>query len=137
MVLNIHPMLVHFPIAFFISAFVFEAGYCVFKKAPLHHAALSVYGFAVCMTPLVVWSGLAQADQHHLNHPVLTAHKNFALFVLLASLISVPVLWGLHKRFKRMFQFAFLIFTVVFVVGIVFTAYNGGRLVYEYGIGVE
>ena len=137
MAFNLHPIVVHFPIALFISAFIFKIGHCIFKKEWVQHTALSVYGFAVCMTPIVVWTGLAQADQHHLNHPVLTAHKNFALFVLGMSWISVPVLWGLHKKSKHIFKYAFLIFTIVAVVGVVLTAYNGGRLVYEYGIGVE
>lgn len=134
---HLHPMLVHFPIACFIGACVFQTGYFVFKKESLRYSALWVYSLAVCVTPFAVLTGLAEADKHHLNHPVVNAHKNFAFFVLAVSLLSVPLLWQLYKKSGRMLNYVFAFFMVLIVAGIMLTAYNGGRLVYEYGIGIE
>ncbi len=137
MSLNIHPMVVHFPIALFISAFIFEIGHHFFRGESLHQTAVYIYGMAVCMTPLVVWTGWGEAQERHLNHPVLTLHRNFALVLCLMSLISVPFLWWIHKRSTSIFKSVFLVLLSIFSVCVVITAFNGGRLVYEYGVGVE
>lgn len=134
---HLHPMVVHFPIALLISAFIFETGYHLFKRESLHQTAIYIYGLAVCVTPFVVWTGLLEAERNHLNHPVLTLHRNFALVVCWMSLISVPGLWWIHKRSTKIFKLVFLILLAVLSACVVVTAFNGGRLVYEYGIGVE
>ncbi len=134
---HLHPILVHFPIAFFTGAFFLQAGYLIFRKESMRQAAFWFYGLAVCFTPLTLWTGLTEEWKHHLSHPVLTMHKNFAFFVLGVSFVSIPVLWVFHKKYKRTFDYVLMFFMVLLVAGTLVTAYNGGRLVYEYGVGVE
>ena len=133
----LHPALVHFPIALFISAIFFEILSLIFKKIDLHKTAWHIYIFAVLFTPLAVLSGLKEADRLDLHHPVLTLHKNFALLSLGAGIFSFLVCLLLKKKFPPHFRPIFLIFLIVIVVAIVCTAYNGGRLVYDYGAGSE
>ena len=135
--LHLHPMLVHFPIALFVSALVFELLYLLLKKEFLHQAALTVYVLAVCLAPLAVLTGLREADELHLKHPVLDIHRRFALSALWISLASLPVFWLAHRKSKKLFNALFFGTLLAVVACVCVAAYNGGRLVYEYGVGVE
>ena len=135
--LHLHPMLVHFPIALFTSALVFELLHRILKKELFHQAAAAVYVLAVCLTPLAVLSGLREEDELHLKHPVLEIHERFALITLWGSLASLPVLWFIHKWSAKLFKNIFLAVLLAIVACVTITAYNGGRMVYEYGVGVE
>ncbi len=133
----LHPKMIHFPIALFIGAMGMEILSLIFKKDRLHRTALDMYILATVITPLVVLTGLQEAEHLHLGHPVLTIHKNFGLLTMWTSLISLPVLWIVNKRSPKILRAVFLIFVLVIVTLVTITGHNGGRMVYEYGVGVE
>ena len=133
----LHPKLVHFPIAFFIGALGLEIASLVFKKENWHRAAIVIFVMAAAVTPLVVWSGLEEAEHLNLHHPVLYMHKRFALLTMWGSLAALPVLWFAHRRNKAAFRIIFLICLLIFTIFVTITGYNGGRMVYEYGVGVD
>ncbi len=135
--MTIHPMLVHFPIALWVSAFLFEAGHLILKKDSLHRTAIQIFWMAVCLTPLVVWTGLLEEQKYHLNHPVLTQHKTYAFCLLWGSLASAPILLWLSRKSVKIFKIVFLACTLVATIGVILTGYYGGKLVFEYAIGVE
>lgn len=132
----LHPKLIHFPIALFLSAMGLEVLSLVFNKESLHRTALHIYVLAALTTPLAVLTGLQDAKHIHLNHPILTVHKNFAFLTMWGSLASLPILWLIRKNAK-VFRVVFLILTLVIVTFVTITGHNGGRMVYEYGVGVE
>ena len=133
----IHPKLVHFPIALIISAMGMQGLGLLLKKDFLCNGAWLMFVSAVIAMPVVIFSGLLEADRLHLHHPVLTAHKNFAFTALWLSLIALPVLWFMRAKNNKFFQIIFLIvlFAVASLVGL--AAHQGGRMVYEYGVGVS
>ncbi len=133
----LHPRMVHFPIALFLSAMGLEVLSLIFKKERLHRTALDIYIFATVITPLVVLTGLQEAEHLHLSHPVLSAHKTFAFLTMGASLISLPILWLARKQSEPGYRAVFLIFLVIIMVLVILTGHNGGRMVYEYGVGVS
>jgi uncharacterized membrane protein len=135
--LPLHPMLVHFPIALFISALVLELAYQILKREFLHQAALTVYVLGVCSMPLTAWVGWLEAEELHLKHPVLDLHMRFALTALWISLASLPALWLIHQKSRRLFNAVFMAVLVLVVVFVSAAGYNGGRMVYEYGVGVQ
>ena len=97
--IHLHPMVVHFPIALFISALGFEMLSLILKKENLHQSALRIYILAVLTTPLVVLTGLWEADEWHLvSHPVFNLHKTFALVTMGMALVTLPILWIMKKR---------------------------------------
>ena len=136
--LPLHPMVVHFPIALFVSALGLEFLSLILKKESLHQTALQIYILASVVAPLVAWTGLEEAEELHLvKHPVLDLHRALALFTMGLALVTLPILWIAKKRIAHSFRVIFFIFLVLVVSAVTFTDYNGGRLVYEYGVGVE
>ena len=133
----IHPKMVHFPVALFITAFFFDVLSLLFRKEGLHKAAVRIYVFAALMTPVVVRTGLWEEERLHLGHPLLEKHRVFALWTMWVSLMSLPVLWFIKQRSKKFFRTFFVILLITVAVFVTLAAHNGGRLVYEYGTGVE
>ena len=139
--LHLHPMLVHFPIALFISALGFEAASLIFKKENFHRTALSLYIAATLMSPLAVQTGLWEEARLQIHHPVLETHEDFALLTMWSALASLPILWFVHgfaaKRNPKIFRGVFLICVLFVVTTLSIAAYNGGKMVYEYDIGPD
>lgn len=132
---HVHPMLVHFPIALFLVALLFEGLSLVFKKEQCHQTAIYLYVTAALISGITVWTGLEEAEYLHLNHPVLTIHKNFALLTMYGSLISLPLFFLIKKT--KAFRAIFIILLLLVAGFVSIAAYNGGRMVYEYGIGMD
>lgn len=135
--IHLHSMVVHFPIALFTTALVLEVLSRIFRKDGLHQSAKHLYVLAAIVTPFVVKTGLWEAQKLEIHHPVLDLHKKFALLTMWTAVVSLPVLWLFKKKLTQYFRLIFLIFLVMIVSSVSIAAYNGGRLVYEYGIGVE
>ena len=143
----LHPKVIHFPIALFIGAMGMEALSLILsaiggsalggKKDNLHRTALHMYIFATVITPFVVLTGLQEAGHLHLSHPILTIHRNFALLTMWGSLVSLPILWLAKKKGEKIFRIVFIVFLLILVAFVSVTGYNGGRMVYEYGVGME
>jgi len=133
----LHPKLVHFPIALFVSALGFDFLSLVTKKEVLHKTAVHLYVFAALITPLVIRTGLWEVERVNLSHPILDKHKQFASYAMWTSLMSLPVLWFIKKEFVKYFRPIFFLLLIGVVSFIGLTGHQGGRMVYEYGVGVE
>ena len=133
----IHPKLVHFPIALIISAMGMQGLGLILKKDFLCKGAWLMFVLAGIAIPVVVLSGLLEADHLHLYHPVLNAHKLFAFWAMGIALSALPILWFIRAKNNKYFQIMFLLvlFTVSTLIGL--AAHQGGRMVYEYGVGVS
>jgi len=134
---HLHPMVVHFPVTLFIMALVFELASIVVKNENIHKAAIYMYVVAALITPLVVRTGIWEAEKIGLSHPLLDQHRNFALWLMWISLASLPVLWFLKKEFSKYFRIVFMIFLMSATVLVSLAGDKGGRMVFEYGVGVE
>ena len=133
----LHPKVIHFPIALFIGAMGMEVLSLIFKKDNLHRTAFHMYIFATVITPFVVITGLQEAEHIHLGHPILTIHRNFALLTMWVSLVSLPILWLAKREGEKVLRIIFIIFLLMLATFVSIAGHNGGRMVYEYGVGVE
>lgn len=133
----LHPMVVHFPIALLVTALGLELSSHLFKRESLHRSALQIFILAALVTPLVVRTGLWEAERLHLSHPVLELHQNFALWTMWTALMSCPILWYLKKAEAKFFHIFFFLVLISLVSFVSLTAHQGGRMVYEYAVGVE
>ena len=133
----LHPKVIHFPIALFIGAMGMEVLNLIFKKDNLHRTAFHMYILATVITPFVVLTGLQEAEHLHLGHPILTIHRNFALLTMWVSLVSLPILWLAKKKSEKILRIVFIFFLLMLVGFVSITGHNGGRMVYEYGVGVD
>lgn len=137
MLYPIHPKLVHFPIALMVSAMGMQALGVSFKKDPWCKGAWLMFILAILSMPIVILSGLLEADRLHLHHPVLNAHKLFAFLAAGISWVALPFLWRMRHNGIRSFQIIFLILLISVSVLLGLAAHQGGRMVYEYGVGVS
>lgn len=137
MLYPIHPKLVHFPIALIISAMGLQGLGCLLRKDSLRNGAWLMFILGVLSVLVVVWSGLLEADRLHLHHPVLTLHKQFAFAAMWLSLGVFPFLWILRSKNMMIFQLVFLVVLIIISSLLGLAAHQGGRMVYEYGVGVS
>lgn len=132
---HIHPLVVHFPIALFITALGCEILSRFFKREVLHQVAWYNYLLAIVASVGAVlaawWEGM------HLKHPVFYLHRNFAYWTTSIALVSGIILPLIKRKSKKAFRIIFFIFLILMASLVSITGYYGGKLVYEYGVGVE
>jgi uncharacterized membrane protein len=132
---HLHPLIVHFPIALFITAFGLEILSLIFKKESLHQASWYNYILAIFATIAAILA--AWWDKATVKHPVFYTHKTLAYWTLGVALLSGVILPLVRRKSKRAFRIIFFIFLILTMSLVSITGYYGGKLVYEYGVGVH
>lgn len=137
---NIHPLFVHFPIAFFLAFFLMECAGLLKGKPQWRYVASWLLYLGAASAVFTVIAGLIAADSVEHNeavHDIMEDHESIGLSVLALSLfLSV---W----RGQRWFNYSkvssrfFLGLSALLVVLISFGADLGGLMVYRYGVSVH
>ncbi len=143
--LNVHPLLVHFPIAITIMALVFEgAARLNREKFPLVIATALIYSAALAaiVTVLTGFQAAGTLGHDSPGHDLVHTHREFMLFytafiVVLALgnfIITKRAGERLASTWRKVFRPGLLVMaTVVLVLG----SDLGGRLVFEHGMGIQ
>jgi uncharacterized membrane protein len=135
---NIHPLVVHFPIAFLIGAALFYGASWVLRKDTLAGTAFSLLVVGVVFAALAVGTGLYAEDGVMISRSVrenlLEHHERL---VLMTFGLSVGLtLWALIARpFPKKGRSFFLLLFLALLVVMTFGADYGARLVYDYNAG--
>ena len=137
---NIHPLLVHFPIAFLSVFFLVDLVGTLAGKREWRTLAGWLLYLGTIGAALTVVAGLIAADSvaHGENvHEIMEDHEHFGITVLsLASILSV---WRLTagNKLRGAVNTLFLFFSAVMVAVLILGADLGGSMVYRHGVAVD
>jgi len=138
--LPIHPVTVHFTIALFTISILFDLIGMITRNEKWHQAGWYNLIFAGIASLISVFTGLIDSNQLHLQSEAaatLDTHKT-AAFIISAMILGC-LFWRItfkgnfpHRR--KLVYFGIVIFGFLVLV---YGSYQGGKLVYQYGIGVH
>jgi len=148
---ELHPLVIHFPIALLLIAPLFVIAGIVMnpsKGRPFLVAALSLMVLGTVGSVVAVLTGEAAAEVAHRTAAMSAAlerHQELAettrdifglLSAIFASILFVPRFLRRETTTAaaRILPLAFLLFYAAGTVVLVNTAHNGGRLVHEFGV---
>ena len=140
---NIHPLLVHFPIALLSAAVALDlVGCACWCNKPLRQAATLLYGLGTVGAIATYLSGRAASQSIWLPgmaQPILKEHWDWALRTIWFFPIVTAVRLVLLRPSRREPAVALVVaLALVGLVGIgllLETGDRGGRLVYQHGVG--
>ena len=137
---NIHPMLVHFPIAF-LNAFLFmELLAFALKRDELKVVAtwmlvLGTLGAAAAVTA-GLWAASTVPHGSEEVHDIMKKHGHYGIAVLIMAL-GLTTLRAIYSwKLPRRFRLVNLVLALVMVVTLAFGADLGGLMVYKHGVAV-
>jgi len=139
--LNYHPLLVHFPIALWTAALLFELAARVAKNDGLHRIACGVLALgALAAVPAVMsgWSAEAAVPPTGAVHDVKELHETLMVSAsILSGILAALGLFVLPRKPGAALRAAFLAGLVVLVGLMALGADRGAMLVYHYATGVD
>ena len=143
---NLHPVLVHFPIAFFVGALLMEA-MAIFRHERFHWVATWMCYLATLTAVATLFSGfaaehsIAVADpmgHHGPTHHFIHIHRSFMIVAVTVALFFTTYLFMVNLRQTWHKQRWGIFMGLVIVCALIsLGADRGSRLVFEFGIGVN
>lgn len=143
----IHPMLVHFPIVFLITAVAADIILLLTKKDLAGRQCLPMIGLSALLLGTLsaglaaIFGDIALDQAISLGFPTgpLETHETLALITIavfsIHCLLRLLALWRRHPL-RGFLGWISALPGIVGVVLLIFTAYYGGELVYHFGVNV-
>jgi uncharacterized membrane protein len=131
----IHPMLIPFPIAFFVATFVCDLAYWQTSNGAWASAAIWLLGAGLVMAALAALAGLTDV----IGEPRIRAlsdvwwHAGGNVFVVLIQLYSF---YARYTEGASSIVPKDLVLSFVVVCTLLFTGWKGWEMVYRYRVGV-
>jgi uncharacterized membrane protein len=140
---NVHPMIVHFPIAWWIAAVLVDLiGVMLPRAAWATTTASTLYPAGAAAATVTYFTG-RQAAMTVLTpgmaHPIVLEHWNWALATTIGFWVIALLRLAVnlkHPRAPRWVRIALVAVALAGLGSLFETGNRGARLVYEYGLGV-
>ncbi len=137
---NIHPLLVHFPIAFLLAFFALDVTGTLAKKLHWRNvASVLLYLGAISAVLTVIAGFIAAATVEHGDnvHAIMEQHEHIGIAVLISALSLAA--WRLKTGVLAQggANTVFLLLSALLCLLISFGADLGGLMVYHYGVAVK
>jgi uncharacterized membrane protein len=132
---ELHPTLVHFPIALFPTAIAADAIGAVTGRDDLMQIGAKLMPVAVAATALSGVAGLVAQESvkpEGRAQDLLTTHRNLNLGLLAATSVLAAIRAGRQRPSP-----GYLLGGLAAVGALMYSAYLGGKMVYEFGVGVR
>lgn len=143
LVLPIHPMMVHFPIALLLAALALDCVGLILKKDRIRQAALPVLALAVLGGIVAAITGdMAHDAITRMTtelHELIEAHEIFAFSTLGWAVVALALrIWAEYKKaLQGLWGYLSLAALVVAAIMVSITGYFGGEIVFKYGVGTS
>ena len=141
---NIHPMLVHFPIAWWIAAVLVDlVGLTLPKPAWANTVASTLYpagAIAATVTYLTGRQAAMAVQTPGMAYPIVLEHWNWALATVVGFWLVTAVRLAVnvkHPQPARWVRIALAATALVALASLFETGERGARLVFDYGVGVS
>ncbi len=144
---NLHPKIVHFPIALFIVYALLEIIGSFVKKDFFSKTAHLILFLGVIGAVAAVLTGNSAEDAARIlskagasiSMQSIENHSDFANFTLwyFAGILVLRTFVVIRKKFEGSIKYFFVILSIIGVFLVYQTGELGGKLVYKYGIGTE
>jgi uncharacterized membrane protein len=137
---NIHPLLVHFPIAFFFGFFALECLGLWKNKDQWRYVASCLLYLGTLAAIFAVAAGFIAADsvEHDdVVHGIMERHEHIGVYVLTLSMFLV--MWRRWRwgQFSKAANSFFIGLSALLCVLVAFGADLGGLMVYGHGVNVK
>ncbi|MGR8934859.1 MAG: DUF2231 domain-containing protein [Gammaproteobacteria bacterium] len=136
---NIHPLFVHFPIAFLLAFFLLDTIASLAGKEEWRSVAGWLLYLGTASIIVTVATGLyaAATVPHGANvHDIMEHHEQFGFAVLTLALVLSLWRWLGHRFLHGVVNVLYLIVAAIMVVCMTLGADLGGLMVYHYGLNV-
>ncbi len=140
---DIHPKVVHFPVALLTTYAFLEIIGVVFKREFLSKSALLIFCLGVVTAFFAVLTG-NQAFAHFTfwsdeSKALLDKHQTYATYLLWFSVLvcALRIYFVIKKKFISFTQYLFILFAIVILFLVYETGTHGGDLVKKYGVGTD
>jgi uncharacterized membrane protein len=138
-ILNVHPVFVHFPIALWLGALVFELLAVMLKSEEWHRTAARVLYFGTLAGIVTVLTGLAAEKSVPPGEAMVIVGIHETLMMITTSIAIGLSLFALafRKNFTEAFRKYLLAGLVVMAILMAIGADRGAQLVYQFGTAVD
>lgn len=145
---ELHPKIVHFPIALFLTYVLFEVLYFFLKKDSLNVGVNLLLFLGVLSAIAAVITGnqaseyaeyLFERDGVKIPFGLMSEHQTYATWTLFwfSGILIVRTILNFKKKLKGILQLIILVLSLIGAYLIYQTGNHGGELVYEYGVGTK
>ncbi len=141
---NLHPLVIHFPIAWWVAAVMVDLLALALPRPAWADAVASFLYPAGAISAVAAYLTGRQAAATVLipgmAHPIVQEHWNWALATTISfAIVALVRLWARFRRPQpqRGIRTALVVAALVALVCLFETGERGARLVYERGIGVS